>query len=111
MSFEDKRNKGKFFLPDIGASFLIIELFDLIVDVATAAKEINELWMEYEANLSPEAKVVKDFDKVEMILQALEYENEQRKDLDEFFVSTAGKFQTELGKAWASEIALRRKRQ
>lgn len=32
MSFEDKRNKGKFFLPDIGASFLIIELFDLIVD-------------------------------------------------------------------------------
>ncbi|XP_056166809.1 uncharacterized protein LOC115679470 isoform X2 [Syzygium oleosum] len=54
------------------------------------AKEINELWMEYEENLSPEAKVVKDFDKVEMILQALEYENEQGKDLDEFFVSTAG---------------------
>ncbi|XP_018725588.2 5'-deoxynucleotidase HDDC2 [Eucalyptus grandis] len=75
------------------------------------AKEINELWMEYEANLSPEAKVVKDLDKVEMILQALEYENEQGKDLDEFFVSTAGKFQTELGKAWASEIASRRKRQ
>ncbi|KAF7850903.1 hypothetical protein BT93_L4880 [Corymbia citriodora subsp. variegata] len=75
------------------------------------AKEINELWMEYEANLSPEAKVVKDFDKVEMILQALEYENEQGKDLNEFFVSTAGKFQTELGKAWASEIASRRKRQ
>ncbi|XP_030523652.1 5'-deoxynucleotidase HDDC2 isoform X2 [Rhodamnia argentea] len=61
------------------------------------AKEINELWMEYEANLSPEAKVVKDFDKVEMILQALEYEN--------------GKFQTELGKGWASEIASRRKGQ
>jgi len=32
--------------------------------VAIAAKEINELWMEYEANLSPEAKVVKDLDKV-----------------------------------------------
>lgn len=73
------------------------------------AKEIAELWTEYEENSSLEAKVVKDFDKVEMILQALEYENEQGKDLDEFFTSTAGKFQTEVGKAWASEIASRRK--
>ncbi|XP_073002276.1 uncharacterized protein [Typha latifolia] len=74
------------------------------------AKEIHELWMEYEENSSMEAKVVKDFDKVEMILQALEYENEQGMDLDEFFQSTAGKFQTDIGKAWASEIASRRKR-
>ncbi|XP_057460244.1 uncharacterized protein LOC130750664 isoform X2 [Actinidia eriantha] len=73
------------------------------------AKEIGQLWKEYEENLSLEAKVVKDFDKVEMILQALEYETEQGKNLDEFFQSTAGKFQTELGKAWASEIASRRK--
>lgn len=74
------------------------------------AKEIAELWMEYETNSSPEAKFVKDLDKVEMILQALEYENEQGKDLEEFFQSTVGKFQTELGKAWAFEIASRRKR-
>nr|CAB3449064.1 unnamed protein product [Digitaria exilis] len=38
------------------------------------AQEIRELWMEYENNASLEAKVVKDFDKIEMILQALEYE-------------------------------------
>ncbi|KAG9456071.1 hypothetical protein H6P81_000579 [Aristolochia fimbriata] len=74
------------------------------------AKEIHELWMEYEENSSPEAKVVKDFDKVEMILQALEYEKEQGKDLNEFFQSTMGKFQTDIGKAWAAEIASRRKR-
>ncbi|RZC53973.1 hypothetical protein C5167_012830 [Papaver somniferum] len=74
------------------------------------AKEINDLWMEYENNSTPEAKVVKDLDKVEMILQALEYENEQGRDLEEFFVSTAGKFQTDLGKSWAAEIASRRKR-
>ncbi|TMX00910.1 hypothetical protein EJD97_025658 [Solanum chilense] len=74
------------------------------------AKEISDLWMEYEENSSLEAKVVKDFDKVEMILQALEYENEQGKDLEEFFQSTAGKFQTEVGKAWASEVASRRKK-
>ncbi|XP_010904602.1 uncharacterized protein [Elaeis guineensis] len=75
------------------------------------AKEIGELWMEYEENSSPEAKVVKDFDKVEMILQALEYEKEQGIDLDEFFQSTAGKFQTDVGKAWASEIASRRRKE
>lgn len=74
------------------------------------AKEVGELWMEYEGNSSPEAKIVKDLDKVEMILQALEYEKEQGKDLEEFFQSTAGKFQTDLGKAWASEIASRRKK-
>ncbi|CAN1165518.1 5'-deoxynucleotidase HDDC2 [Linum perenne] len=73
------------------------------------AKEIEQLWKEYEDNSSPEAKLVKDFDKVEMILQALEYENEQGKDLEEFFQSTAGKFQTDVGKAWAMEIASRRK--
>ncbi|KAK1324245.1 hypothetical protein QJS10_CPA02g01390 [Acorus calamus] len=73
-------------------------------------KELSELWMEYEENSSPEAKVVKDFDKVEMILQALEYEHEQGVNLDEFFQSTAGKFQTDVGKAWAAEINSRRKR-
>ncbi|XP_058772188.1 5'-deoxynucleotidase hdd1 isoform X2 [Vicia villosa] len=59
------------------------------------ADEIKELWAEYENNSSLEANVVKDFDKVEMILQALEYE--------------MGKFQTELGKSWAAEIISRRK--
>uniref|UniRef100_A0ACD5Z160 Uncharacterized protein n=1 Tax=Avena sativa TaxID=4498 RepID=A0ACD5Z160_AVESA len=73
------------------------------------ADEIRELWMEYENNATLEAKVVKDFDKVEMILQALEYEKEQGRDLEEFFQSTAGKFQTDVGKAWAAEVASRRK--
>ncbi|TVU46393.1 hypothetical protein EJB05_05926 [Eragrostis curvula] len=46
---------------------------------------------------------------VEMILQALEYEKEHGKVLDEFFLSTAGKFQTEIGKSWAAEVNARRK--
>lgn len=73
------------------------------------ADEIQELWTEYENNSSLEANLVKDFDKVEMILQALEYEIEHGKVLDEFFLSTAGKFQTETGKTWAAEIISRRK--
>ncbi|GJZ60666.1 HD domain-containing protein 2, partial [Tanacetum coccineum] len=87
------------------------------------AQEIQELWREYEDNASLEANLVKDFDKVEMILQALEYETEHNKVLDEFFLSTAaaiylfnlciarcttGKFQTEIGKSWAAEIIARR---
>lgn len=75
------------------------------------AEEITELWLEYENNASLEANIVKDFDKVEMILQALEYEAEHGKVLDEFFISTAGKFQTEIGKSWAAEINARRKSQ
>ncbi|KAL5553545.1 hypothetical protein UlMin_040946 [Ulmus minor] len=73
------------------------------------AEELKELWEEYENNSSIEANLVKDFDKVEMILQALEYETEHGKVLDEFFLSTAGKFQTEIGKSWAAEIICRRK--
>ncbi|CAM8912878.1 unnamed protein product [Rhodiola kirilowii] len=72
------------------------------------AEEIQELWREYEDNASNEAKLVKDFDKVEMILQALEYEMEHGKVLDEFFQSTAGKFQTDIGKKWAAEVNSRR---
>ncbi|KAK1302230.1 hypothetical protein QJS10_CPB12g00222 [Acorus calamus] len=72
------------------------------------AEEIKELWTEYENNSSIEASLVKDFDKVEMILQALEYESEHGKVLDEFFLSTAGKFQTDLGKSWAAEVTSRR---
>ncbi|XP_052185473.1 uncharacterized protein LOC127797038 isoform X2 [Diospyros lotus] len=72
------------------------------------AEEIKELWEEYENNSSIEANIVKDFDKVEMILQALEYEVEHEKVLDEFYLSTAGKFQTEIGKRWAAEVIARR---
>lgn len=40
---------------DMTSLFLILQL---------TAKEMADLWMEYEENTSLEAKVVKDFDKV-----------------------------------------------
>lgn len=52
---------------------------------------------EYEAGVTTEAKLCKDFDKIEMIMQAYEYEAEQSLDLQEFFDSTAGKWRTPLG--------------
>ncbi|KAJ8396260.1 hypothetical protein AAFF_G00021270 [Aldrovandia affinis] len=57
-------------------------------------KEIYELWDEYEQQASPEARLVKELDQLEMILQAHEYEElEQRPGrLQEFFDSTQGRF-------------------
>ncbi|EFN58736.1 hypothetical protein CHLNCDRAFT_140428 [Chlorella variabilis] len=74
-----------------------------------AGKEIELLWQEYEQAQTPEARLVKDFDKLEMILQAHEYECGQGMQLQEFFDSTAGKWRTELGQSWAEEIYKRRK--
>jgi putative hydrolase of HD superfamily len=78
----------------------------------TAGDEILELWREYEAGVSPESKLVKDLDKIEMILQALEYEAEgdHLRSLDGFFDGTEGKWKTEVGRAWAEEIVSRRRR-
>ena len=74
--------------------------------------EIIELWKEYEEGTTIEAKLLKDLDKIEMILQAQEYEAEgsTEKSLDQFFSSTEGKWRTEIGRAWAEEIVSRRKK-
>jgi putative hydrolase of HD superfamily len=73
--------------------------------------EILALWKEYEEGSTEEAKLLKDLDKIEMILQAQEYEEDgdHEKSLDQFFSSTEGKWRTEIGKAWADEIVGRRK--
>ncbi|XP_078130100.1 5'-deoxynucleotidase HDDC2 [Sander vitreus] len=57
-------------------------------------KEIYGLWEEYETQSSPEARLVKEFDLLEMILQAHEYEEleETPGRLQEFFDSTNGRF-------------------
>jgi putative hydrolases of HD superfamily len=74
-------------------------------------EEILSLWKEYEAGETPEAKLVKDMDKLEMILQALEYEQDGKngKSLDGFFDGTRGKWRTPIGEAWGKEIESRRR--
>ncbi|XP_065819609.1 HD domain-containing protein 2 [Labrus bergylta] len=58
-------------------------------------QEIYGLWEEYETQGSPEARLVKEFDLLEMILQAHEYEELEGTPgrLQEFFDSTEGRFQ------------------
>ncbi|XP_054900201.1 HD domain-containing protein 2 [Poeciliopsis prolifica] len=57
-------------------------------------QEIYALWEEYESQSSPEARLVKQFDLLEMIIQAHEYEELEGTPgrLQEFFDSTAGRF-------------------
>lgn len=82
------------------------EIAEMLGDCA-ASRSIRALWEEYEAGQTREAKLVKDFDKIEMIVQAGEYERDQADrgvELQEFFDSTAGKWRTETGKAWARQV-------
>eukprot|EP00741_Cyanophora_paradoxa_P009575 tig00001532_g9274.t1 len=70
--------------------------------------ELAALWQEYEDGETPEAKVVKDLDKFEMIVQAEEYERAQGVRLQEFFDSTRDAFSTPTVRAWADELRRRR---
>ncbi|KAI8378984.1 HD domain-containing protein [Blakeslea trispora] len=68
------------------------------------ANEIVDLWQEYEDASTPEALFVKDLDKFEMIVQALEYEKSDKKKLQGFFDSTRGKFQHPTVRDWAEAL-------
>ena len=95
------------------------------------AQEMVDLWQEYEDAKTPEALLVKDLDKFEMIVQALEYEKcmykvipfllvslqcshiwniiADKKSLQSFFDSTQGKFQHPTVKAWAEALYAERR--
>ncbi|XP_005103320.1 5'-deoxynucleotidase HDDC2 [Aplysia californica] len=75
-------------------------------------KEMYNLWLEYEHQKSPEAKFVKDMDKLEMLFQAYEYEEMHKKPghLQEFFDHTREtfKFTTEFAENWCKELVSQR---
>ncbi len=73
-------------------------------EFATVVHEMLDLFMEYERNETPEARLVKDFDKFDMILQADEYERDQHMFLPSFFATTQSKFQTSIGQSLAQEL-------
>lgn len=88
-----------------------------------AAAEVIGAWREYEDGATAEAKLVKDIDKVELMLQAAEYENADRVSssnetvgsvgggrlsLSSFYDLAMTRLKTSLGHAWAEEVLLRR---
>jgi putative hydrolase of HD superfamily len=50
-----------------------------------AAKQMAALWQEFEESSSPEGRLVRDADKLEMMVQCLRYEQAGCRGLDEFW--------------------------
>ena len=79
--------------------------------LAGLGEDVRDLWEEYEARESPEARFVKDADLLDTCLQALVYEREGRydpgaenaafeayDDLDEFFATAEPRLSTDRGR-------------
>lgn len=66
---------------------------------------------EYEAQDSPEARYVKDLDRLDLISQAYEYEKRDNipGGLEEFFTNSYDKIRDPTLQKWAKEILTRRK--
>lgn len=75
------------------------------VDDGSAGKRIQELWQEYEDSETLEAKFVHDIDKMELLLQMVEYERAHAgsTDLGEFS-HVAERLELEEVKAWGEEV-------
>ncbi len=85
--------------------FLTSELLGQSTGVMEQGKGLKEIWQEYEDGMTLEAKFVKDIDKIELVLQMMEYERKEdgKLDLGEF-VWVAEKIQLEEVKSWCREI-------
>ena len=55
--------------------------------------ELLALWNDYEEKISPEAKIAHQIDKLEMALQARDYEQSEKIDLSEFVKEAKGKME------------------
>jgi putative hydrolase of HD superfamily len=75
------------------------------VDSGTAGKQIREAWQEYEDGKTPESRFVHDVDKVELLLQMLDYEKatQGERDLSEF-AYVADKIEYEEVKQWCKQL-------
>ncbi|CAG5105090.1 Oidioi.mRNA.OKI2018_I69.chr1.g1824.t1.cds [Oikopleura dioica] len=65
---------------------------------------IRELYDEYENQTTPEAKWVKDLDKLELIHQAIAYEKSDNLDLSGIIENTQAKVKTDAGKELLREL-------
>lgn len=74
-------------------------------------EKLLDLFYEYEKGETAEAKFVKDLDKLDMIMQAFEYEKRDGSPakLQEFFDNTEGKFNHPFVKNLVDEVYIQRK--
>ncbi|MDQ4076750.1 MAG: HD family hydrolase [Chloroflexota bacterium] len=80
-----------------------------IVEELPVAEQYLDVWEQYEAGESPEAKVVKDADLLDMMIQAYFYEQAGQRNLDEFWQNvTSARFHTPCARALYMELMARR---
>lgn len=73
-------------------------------------QDVRAIWQEYEDSKTPESHFVHDVDKIELLVQMVEYERKYHceKDLGEF-TWVAGRIQSDEVMAWAKQIFHERK--
>jgi len=82
---------------------------DALAGTSAAAPGLHALWREFEDGQTPEARVVQQLDKFEMILSACEYERAQPGlDLSRFFAATRGLFVHPVIARWAAQVEAQR---
>ncbi len=63
---------------------------DRLFPAGGSATPIRELWQQYEASAAAEARFVRDMNLVDMCLQALRYQRDQRYDTNARYASSGG---------------------
>ncbi|ELQ32785.1 hypothetical protein OOU_Y34scaffold01039g6 [Pyricularia oryzae Y34] len=78
-------------------------------DTISGSDELHTLWCEFEASETLESRFVQDLDKLELLLQMLEYEWDEKSDLSEFaYVYT--KITLPEMQCWAEETLSKRRK-
>jgi putative hydrolase of HD superfamily len=81
------------------------------VQGATSGEALKAVWQEYEDGVTLEARFVHDVDKIELLLQMVEYEKEKDGELDlGEFSYVATKVELPEMKLWADEILTEREK-
>lgn len=72
-------------------------------------KDVRQIWQEYEDSETPESLFVHDIDKIELLLQMVEYERSHNCDIDlGEFTWVAQKIQSDEVKGWAKQVFVER---
>ncbi|KAK9847983.1 hypothetical protein MYU51_017295 [Penicillium brevicompactum] len=77
---------------------------------ALSGADIKSVFQEYEDDVTPEAHFVHDIDKMELLLQMVEYERSNKVDLTEF-THVASRIRLPEIQAWAAEVIAERPKQ
>lgn len=83
--------------------YMVKNLLGNVPGAALSSAEMMRVFQEYEDNVTLEAQFVHDVDKMELLLQFIEYERSTGIDLEEF-AGVAGRVQLPEMKVWAEQI-------